>query len=520
MQTLFTAGALRALQLADIIARTTGAATVEPAHLLWALLLGESRASEMIADVEKLRAALHQLAPLPAEFSPPAIGDSLSTIPEEHPESDALRTILVETRQQTTLLGKSVEVGSEHLLWGLSYVPSPVSNLLQAHGLHPEQLAGKVAEQIGISSEPIPEKVRLSLPAGRQTDHADVYRLLDAAANRTREGLRVLEDYARFALDDAHLTTLLKNWRHNLTQSLLTLDARSLLTARDTQQDVGTVVHTRHEQNRASLHDVVAANFKRVQEGIRTLEECGKVLSSELGSALERLRYDLYTIERAVLLTQAGRERFDGHLLYLLVTEELCPKGSGPLILAALAGGASIIQVREKTMSDRKLLDHAHRVREWTTAANAIFIMNDRPDIALLADADGVHVGQDELPVREVRRIIGPEKLVGVSTHTIEQARQAVLDGADYIGVGPVFPSKTKQFDQFAGLEFVRQIADEITLPAFAIGGIQLDNVAQVVAAGARRIAVSSAVSSAPDAEQMSRDLLSQLEISSKESDA
>jgi thiamine-phosphate pyrophosphorylase len=137
--------------------------------------------------------------------------------------------------------------------------------------------------------------------------------------------------------------------------------------------------------------------------------------------------------------------------------------------------------------------------------------MNDRPDLAVLCDADGVHVGQDELTVRDVRRIVGPDRLVGVSTHDIEQARQAVLDGADYLGVGPVFPSDTKSFDAFAGLEFVRQAAAEITRPWFAIGGITAANLADVTAAGAERIAIGAAICAADDPADATRALRSRL---------
>ena len=129
----------------------------------------------------------------------------------------------------------------------------------------------------------------------------------------------------------------------------------------------------------------------------------------------------------------------------------------------------------------------------------------------MLAEADGVHVGQDELPVRDARRIVGPDRLVGVSTHTIEQARQAVLEGADYLGVGPTFPSGTKSFESFAGLEFVRQVASEITLPWFAIGGIDANNLIEVQSAGASRIAVSGAILNATDPHRAASELLSAL---------
>ena len=123
-----------------------------------------------------------------------------------------------------------------------------------------------------------------------------------------------------------------------------------------------------------------------------------------------------------------------------------------------------------------------------------LFIVNDRPDIARLVEADGVHLGQDDMPVQEARWILGSEALIGVSTHNLDQIRQAVRDGASYIGIGPVFPSRTKEFDEFPGLEFVRDASAETALPAFALGGITLDNVSEVLAAGAKRIAVSSPI--------------------------
>jgi thiamine-phosphate pyrophosphorylase len=116
-----------------------------------------------------------------------------------------------------------------------------------------------------------------------------------------------------------------------------------------------------------------------------------------------------------------------------------------------------------------------------------------------MCEADGVHVGQDELPVKEARRILGPDALIGVSTHNLEQVRQAVLDGASYLGVGPTFPSGTKHFDELAGLDFVRQAVAETTLPAFVIGGVTLETIDQAVAAGARRVAVSQAICKAEE---------------------
>ena len=141
--------------------------------------------------------------------------------------------------------------------------------------------------------------------------------------------------------------------------------------------------------------------------------------------------------------------------------------------------------------------------------------MNDRPDLAVLAQADGVHVGQEELSVKDARSIVGPDMLVGVSTHNIEQARQAVLDGADYLGVGPTFPSGTKQFEQFPGVELLRAVAAEIRLPVFAIGGIERQNLGRGIGGRFPRIAISGAITSAADPVQAAKELLERLLVAS-----
>lgn len=334
-----------------------------------------------------------------------------------------------------------------------------------------------------------------------------VWRILDAAANRAGEGLRVVEDFARFILNDAHLSRLLKECRHELSQILVGLPEANRLAARDTPGDVGTEIGTPSEYARSSALDVARASFKRVQEALRTLEEYSKLAEADvsvpsLAQRVESIRYRLYTAEKAVLRTAASVDRLQQQRLYLLVTAEFCPKGVESTVRDAVAAGVRLFQLREKKMPDRELLSLARRFRDWTSSAGALLIINDRPDIAVLCDADGVHLGQEELTVRDARQIIGPDRLVGISTHSLEQARAAVLEGADYLGVGPTFPSRTKSFGQYAGLEFVRQIAAEISLPWFAIGGIDLGNLNSVLQAGASRVAVSAAVCGA-DAPQI-----------------
>ncbi|MGB7732571.1 MAG: thiamine phosphate synthase [Thermoguttaceae bacterium] len=372
-------------------------------------------------------------------------------------------------------------------------------------------------------SPPHPQETGNSTTAQVQTE---VLRVLDAAANRGREGLRVIEDYVRFVLDDPHLTGLCKQLRHDLTAALSPLSADSRMTARETQADVGTVLTSASEQRRDDMASIVRANFARLQESLRSLEEFGKLKALELPESFKQLRYRTYTLERAVAITRGSIERLAAVRLYVLVDGRDSPEAFQRLVVALIQAGVHAIQLRDKQLGDRELLACARLLRELcgkgdspifadtkigTVPTRVLCIVNDRPDLAALARADGVHVGQEEVSVKDARRIVGPESLVGVSTHTIEQARAAVLDGANYIGVGPTFPSGTKSFAQFPGLDLLRAVAAEIRLPAFAIGGITPENLADVLSTGFFRIAVSAAIIAAPDPAEAARKLLAAL---------
>jgi thiamine-phosphate pyrophosphorylase len=338
-----------------------------------------------------------------------------------------------------------------------------------------------------------------------------VFRILDAAANRAREGLRVVEDYVRFKLDDRHLTELCKTLRHEFAAGLAYLPLEERLAARDTEGDVGTVLSAPAEQRRGDWGEVLAANFFRLEESLRSLEEFSKLAEPEAAARFKQLRYRVYTLQRAVTITARSIERLSGARLYVLVDGRESPAEFETLCRTVLAAGVDIIQLRDKRLGDRALVDRARRLREWTRETHALFVVNDRPDLAVLANADGVHVGQEELSVKDVRAIVGPRALIGVSTHSLPQARQAVLDGANYIGVGPTFPSATKQFDEFPGTELLRAVAAEIRLPAFAVGGINCENIEQVLAAGVTRVVVSSAITQAEnpgDAVRQLRDAI------------
>jgi thiamine-phosphate pyrophosphorylase len=413
-------------------------------------------------------------------------------------------------------------LATEHLLLGLAAAATEVAGWLAEHGLSADRLELEIHELSGFDAAPVEidaepgdgsfscsdspegtgdttsliEPVRT---ASYGTSGFTVLRIIDAAANRAREGLRVVEDYVRFVLDDRHLTEQLKALRHDLTAALAGIPRHDRLVARETPSDVGTQVTTESEARRDSAADVLSANFARLTEALRSLEEYGKLIDSERSASFEALRYRAYTLQRAVVVTSASRSRLADVRLYVLMDGRPSPEEFARLAGILVAAGVDAIQLRDKALNDRQLIWRGRVLRETTAGTRTLYVMNDRPDLAVLTRADAVHVGQEELDVKDTRGIVGAEILVGVSTHSVVQARQAVIDGADYIGVGPTFPSSTKQFAAFPGVDLLRTVAAEITLPAFAIGGITSDNLNQVLEAGVARVAVGSAITSAAD---------------------
>lgn len=197
-----------------------------------------------------------------------------------------------------------------------------------------------------------------------------------------------------------------------------------------------------------------------------------------------------------------GSKAFD-FSLYVITGENYHPgRRLEQVMEQALRGGADIVQLRAKDAPKREVLAQARMLRELTARYQVPLIINDHLDVALAVSADGVHLGQEDLPLAEARAILGPDRIIGISTHNLAQALEAQAGGADYIGVGPVFPTGTKPGRQAVTTSYVREAAERIEIPFVAIGGITLDNVDTVLEAGATRIcAVSAIVGSADPAE-------------------
>lgn len=353
-----------------------------------------------------------------------------------------------------------------------------------------------------------------------------LHRILDANANRAREALRVLEDLARFSLNNAPLSASLKSLRHDLVAALASLNipAADLLDSRDTDRDVGTAISTPSEHTRPDLTSLVRANAARLTEALRSLEEAAKALPSStlITSPFEPLRYRAYTLEQS-LIAALSRPPLPPILLCVLITESLCTRPWLDVAAASISGGCNILQLREKSLSDRELLFRArvlttlaaqHTPHATPTSPRPLIFINDRPDIAALSGTDGLHIGYDDLTPADARRIIGPRMHLGISTDSLPRARAAVASGATICGVGPMFPTATKPKPVTLGPEYLSQyLADPETslIPHLAIGGITPDNLPTLTSRRCTGIAVSSIVCRDIDPELVCRSLMRSL---------
>ncbi|WP_088890146.1 thiamine phosphate synthase [Leptolyngbya ohadii] len=331
-----------------------------------------------------------------------------------------------------------------------------------------------------------------------------VYRILDANLDRAREGLRIIEEWCRFGLNQTELTEECKTLR----QELAHWHSNELRAARDTPNDRGTALTHPQEELRSSVAQVLQVNFARTQEALRVLEEYGKLYSGDMAAACKQMRYRVYTLE-SVLGGYERQQKLRQSALYLVTSPS---DNLLEVVEAALRGGLSLVQYRDKDTDDLTRIDNAKRLKELCHRYNALFIINDRIDLALAVDADGVHLGQDDVPTAFARQLLGNQRIIGRSTHSPEELRRAIEEGADYVGVGPVYETPTKAGRAAAGLDYVRHAASQASIPWYAIGGISADNLDDVLNAGAERVAVVRAIMAAEDPTLMVQYLISQLD--------
>lgn len=328
----------------------------------------------------------------------------------------------------------------------------------------------------------------------------DIGRIIDANINRTTEGLRVVEDIVRYLHDDAPMQQRLKTLRHRIASEF---DSCALIISRDAGGDVGLDSKGLLEDKRTSFKDLVKSNMKRVQEGLRVLEEVMKLDFPDKSRIMKAARYESYQVERDIELMD---RKSIARGLYLILTEPA--SGYERMTEMAVSAGLPAVQLRYKKGDSREFLRLARALRKITLGTETLFIVNDRLDIALLAEADGVHLGQNDLPPKEARSLAGDRLLIGLSTHTLAQLEQAQKEPVDYVGFGPVFsPFSKNDHESVTGVGMLKEAVDKSGLPVVAIGGINHERLEHLAGIAYNNVACIGAVAFAEDPEEEMRAL-------------
>ena len=345
-----------------------------------------------------------------------------------------------------------------------------------------------------------------------------VYRIIDANFNRAREAIRVIEDFCRFALNSHLLAERAKQLRHELSAAIDKLDAGRLISSRDTLGDVGIGSKVDKQLQRTDLYNCFTAGCKRLTEALRTLSETTQTLNPSISETIQKLRYAAYTLEKDIVLFSSAAEKFKRVRLYIIISSSL-PADVLSLTHRCVAGGTDCIQLRAKDADDDKLFALAVEFVQICRDAGVLSVINDRADIAVVAGADGVHLGQNDLPVEQARKLQLAPLIIGKSTHSLEQLHATCRERPAYVSLGPVFTTPTKPTVPAVGLDYVTQAKEVLAdtgIGHVAIGGITLDNINQVLSAGASTIAVCSAVTKTPDPTAACRQLKAKITAFSK----
>jgi thiamine-phosphate pyrophosphorylase len=288
-------------------------------------------------------------------------------------------------------------------------------------------------------------------------------RTIDANLARLSEGLRVIEDVCRFELSNDTLTHATKAIRNELKIASQSFSRRDLVNARSTGTDVRANATAPRRQ---SLTDLLTANAKRATEASRSLEECTN------HHAFSKIRYRIYDLEQAIwhALTRAP---LMGPGIYVV------SDSPAHLIACAKKPYVPIVQYRNKGASKSIIFNECLRLAKDLRAMDVIFIVNDHVDIAIGVGADGVHVGQDDIPTPHIRACLGHTKLIGRTTHTLAQGHAAATDGADYVSVGPIWDTPSKPGRPGIGVDYLKN-AHQLPIPFVAIGGINVNNMNEI----------------------------------------
>ena len=315
-----------------------------------------------------------------------------------------------------------------------------------------------------------------------------IYQIIDANLDRAREGLRVLEDWARFGLGKEKYVEKIKNFRQILGKNHLEVYKQS----RNHNEDRCKGLSHEEQINRKTPEQIISSNSGRVQEALRVIEEFSRLHNHELSKIASEIRYEIYTLE-VDLLSLSKRKKSEEILkendLYVISDQK---ENLLEIIEDILIAGVKIIQHRFKKGTDKDNLQEAIKIKNLCKRYNSLFIINDRVDIALASDADGIHLGQDDLDLKTARKLLGYSKIIGVSANNELDISNALKEDCDYIGIGPVFKTATKKDKQPIGIEKIKTLTKNLNIPWFAIGGIKSNNISYLKKNGFKKIALVS----------------------------
>lgn len=314
-------------------------------------------------------------------------------------------------------------------------------------------------------------------------------RIADVNLNRLDESLKFIEDVVRFSLEDKPLLTHIRKIRQEFLGVKKALPTAYMLSFRKSSADLGRSAKFDNRIKR-STRDIVAANITRAKESSRILEEIFKSVNVLMSTKMKKIRFNLYDLEKSS--TGLFERKFNPRLYAIIDEKHLKTYNMKDMIHVLENNGVTMIQLRIKTLPDRKFYYYAMRIKNALRKEEVKFIINNRLDIALACRAHGVHCGQEDMPTRKTRGVLGDNYIIGVSAHSVAQAIKAERDGADYIGVGSVFKTKTKSDAYICGLSGLKAICKKTNIPVVGIGGITNRNYRRVLKAGAAGIAVSS----------------------------
>ena len=334
-----------------------------------------------------------------------------------------------------------------------------------------------------------------------------IYQIIDANLDRAREGLRVLEDWARFGLGENDFVVKIKNFRQILGKNHLEVYKQS----RNHIEDQCKGLTHQEQIKRRSPEQIISSNSGRIQEALRVIEEFSRLHNHELSKIASEIRYEIYTLEIDLLKLSKfknSQKILRENDLYIITDQK---ENLLEIIEEILQAGVKIIQHRFKTGTDKDHLQEAIQIKNLCKRYNSLFIINDRLDIALASNADGIHLGQDDLDLKTARKLLGYSKIIGISANNEIDISNALKEGCDYIGIGPVFETATKKNKKPIGIEKIKTLTKDLNIPWFAIGGIKSNNISYLKRNGFKKIALVSQLMNSEDPKEDAIMILKEL---------